>query len=127
MTASAVYTFDTDTISDLHKDSYGFRPSSQYFTWFKSATDDEKQAEWDRLIVVMTRREEMRREDEVAAIERFEQGIASTITSGAADRSTAIQWLIQAEGNINGDIEYFEYLQGIPYGYINKTTIGVTA
>jgi hypothetical protein len=50
-----------------------------------------------------------------------------TVALGAKDRTTAIQWLIQAEGNINGDIEYFEYLQGIPYRYINKTTTGVTA
>lgn len=123
---STVYTFNNDSFSDLHKDSYGFRPSSQFHTWLQSATDDEKQAEWDRLIVVMERSTALDAELTRAAIERFEKSITMTIALGAFERTTAVEWLIQAESNINGDLSYFEYLQGIPYGYINKTTTGVT-
>lgn len=49
------YTFDIYLFSDLHKDAYGKRPSQQYFEWLSTTTSDEKQAEWDRLIVIMTR------------------------------------------------------------------------
>lgn len=125
MTAATVYTFDDDTFSDLHKDAYGFRPGSQYYGWLRTATDDEKQAEWDRLIAVMER--SIARDAELTreAIARFEKSVTMTVALGALERTTAVQWLIQAEGNINGDLSYFEYLQGIPYGYINMTTTGV--
>jgi hypothetical protein len=49
------YTFDVKLFSDLHKDTYGKRPNQQYFEWLSTTTDAEKQVEWDRLIVIMTR------------------------------------------------------------------------
>jgi hypothetical protein len=118
----AVYTFDEDCVSDLHKDAYGFRPASYWFAAWNSMTDAEKQAEWDSLVAAMARREEERLEDEKVGIVRFEQSVARTITSGAGDRATAIKWLRDAEGG-NDDIEFFEYLQGIPYGYIAKSNL----
>jgi hypothetical protein len=61
-----------------------------------------------------------READEKEAIARFEKSVANTIANGAADRATAIKWLQDAEGG-NDDIEFFEYLQGVPYGYVAKT------
>jgi hypothetical protein len=64
----------------------------------------------------------MREAEEKEAIARFEKSVANTIANGAADRATAIKWLQDAEGG-NDDIEFFEYLQGIPYGYVAKTAV----
>lgn len=126
MTTSVVYTFDINSFSDLHKDAYGMRPNQQYYEWLTSATDDEKQVEWDRLVTIMAQHQAERHEYEVAAIARFERAVESMIENGALDRTTAIRWLVQAESRVNGDIGYFEFLQDIPYGYIFKTTNTVT-
>lgn len=116
------YTFSEELFSDLHKDAFGFRPNSAFWEWLNVATDDEKQAEWDGLVESMRRREELRIEEEKRSIEEFEAAVASTISAGAKDRATAIQWLKDAEGDMYvRDEEYFEWSQGIPYGYIKKT------
>ena len=117
---TAVYTFDEHCVGDLHKDALGFRPASYWFAAWNSMTDDEKQAEWESLIAAMVRREDERKADEQVGIVRFEQSVAKTIAAGAGDRATAIKWLMDAEGG-NDDVEFFEYLQGVPYGYIAKT------
>jgi hypothetical protein len=118
----AVYTFDEDCVSDLHKDAYGFRPASYWFTAWHSMTDDEKQTEWDGLCEALRRANEEDVIHEKIAIERFEQSVSNTIANGAGDRATAIKWLQDAEGG-NDDIEFFEYLQGIPYGYVAKSAV----
>jgi hypothetical protein len=117
---SIVYTFDEDCVSDLHKDAYGFRPASYWFAAWNSMSNDEKQAEWDGLVTSMAYREAERKADEQVGIVRFEESVAKTIANGAGDRATAIKWLQQAEGG-SDDIEFFEYLQNIPYGYVAKT------
>jgi hypothetical protein len=113
---NATYTFDTDTFSDLHKDALGFRPHSGFWHWLKSATDDERQAEWDSLIVALETREQQRQEAQRAATVRFETLVAKTQAVGARTREDAIRWLMEGES----DVGYFEYLMGIPYGYVNK-------
>lgn len=117
---TATYTFDENLFSDLHKDAMGFRPNAAFFTWLTTATEDEKQAEWDSLINAMEAREASRKEDERASIVVFEHNVATTVANGAGDRATAIRWMMEAEGHCNGDTEYFEYLMGVPYGYTKK-------
>ena len=122
MSQATVYTFDENCFSDLHKDAYGFRPRGDFFQWLQTATDDEKQAEWDSLLKALEAT--IAREDaiEKEAIARFETTVATSIAAGAGDRATAIRWLKEAEGDqYVADEDYFEWLQGIPYGYIKKT------
>ena len=45
------YTYDTDILSDLYKDAYGFRPDSSYMKAWLEYPDDFKQTIWDRLLV----------------------------------------------------------------------------
>lgn len=116
---TATYTFDENLFGDLHKDAMGFRPNAAFFTWVSTATDDEKQAEWDSLINAMEAREASRKEDEKAAIVQFESVVTKTLESGAATRAQAIQWLMDGE-DVRGDTEYFEFLMGVPYGYTKK-------
>ena len=119
---SAVYTFDEDCISDLHKDAYGFRPGEYWFKAWATMTDDEKQVEWDSLVAAMGRREDERKADEQVGIKRFEQSVTDTIATGASDRATAIRWMMDG-ADANGDVEYFEYLNCIPFGYVAKSAV----
>lgn len=106
-------------ISDMHKDAYGFRPRGEDF-WSRLTTLEACDAEMDRLQVAVdfAREEDIRRED--AAIVDFEAAIARTIEVGAGDRDTAIRWLMSAQ--VDADDQdpqgYFEYLNGLPYGYV---------
>ena len=119
------YTFDINSFSDLHKDAMGFRPSQGFYQWIETANDDELQAEWDSLLQALDRRNRLEAEREQIAIAKFEAAVALTIASGANDRATAIQWLKDAEGDqYVADEEYFEYLNGIPYGYISGKKFG---
>lgn len=119
------YTYDDATVSDLHKDAYGFRPSEDFHNMWAISTPKQKQDVWDSLIVVLNREmiEESNREDE--AIAQFEAVITSYMECGKCDRTTAIRWMQDVHETFDkdrDDVEYFEYLLGIPYGYIAKTT-----
>ncbi len=119
--SQTAYTFDENLFSDLHKDSVGFRPNAQFFHWIETATDDEKESEWNSLIRTMEARMEREAVYEREAIASFETAVATTIASGAKDRATAIEWLMAAEleEHFKGDVEHFEYRLGIPFGYVS--------
>ena len=113
------YTFDEDCFSDLHKDAFGFRPRGDFFQWLLTATDDEKQAEWDSLLKTLkqTLAEDARQEKD--AIVKFEALVTKTVSSGARDVETAHRWIMEAS-DCNGDWEYLCFHHGIPYGYFKK-------
>jgi len=83
------------TISDLHKDARGFRPSLDRY---ELKTDDELMAEIEWLGREV--KEEIEREQQIDAvcITRFNDEVATFIQQGAANRSTAIRWMLQAQG-----------------------------
>lgn len=113
------FTYDDNTVSDLHKEAYGFRPSSEFYDWWFSATPAEKQETWDSLME--TADAEVAREQalEELAIKDFEVQVAETIKLGARDRATALRWIMDAS-EANGDWEYLCFLTGLPYGYFKK-------
>ena len=115
-----MYTFDDNTYSDLHKDCYGFRPSVEAMIHWHSLTADQKQAEWDRLCVALEEEIAAEKRGEELRVARFEQLVVETVAAGAADRETAIQWLIDAEGLEQADVDYVEYSFGLPYGYLKN-------
>ena len=111
------YTFDIDTLSDLHKDARGFRPRSEAF-WatFATADADGKQAIWDGLIKEMEDRQSEELAAEHRALANFEARIAEYVALGASDRETAIRWILQAEGLDNEyDAGYICYCLGLSY------------
>ena len=83
------------TISDLHKEARGFRPSLDRY---ELKTDDELMAEIEWLGREV--KEEIEREQQIDAlcITRFNDEVAIFIQQGAANRSTAIRWILQAQG-----------------------------
>ena len=120
---TAVYTYDEKLFSDLHKDAYGYRPTSVFWEWLEEATKAEKQALWDSLIDAMERREAVRLEDEKRAIAAFELLVSRTMNNGAKTRADAVAWMIDAElgDHFKGDVEHFEWRMGVPFGYVKKT------
>jgi hypothetical protein len=49
------YTFDTESLSDLYKDAYGFRPDYSYMKAWHGYPDSFKQEIWDRLLADLAR------------------------------------------------------------------------
>ena len=114
------YTFDENTVSDLHKDAYGFRPSQGFWAMWNSMNDDGKQSEWDSLIDAMEASVEFEKVQQAMNIKLFEEIVVKTIAAGAADRATAYHWIMEASPICNGDWEFLCWEYGIPYGYFNK-------
>ena len=119
------YDFDADTLSDLHKDAYGFRPRSEEF-WaaWESADNDGKQRIWDDLLDVADRAAETEREIQQEAIAEFESTVRSIMaTVAGATREDAIRYLHE-QYDTQGSIESLEYELGVPFGYISKKNWG---
>ena len=114
------YDFDADTLSDLHKDAYGFRPRSEEF-WnaWDSADDDGKQRIWDDLLDAADRAAETEREIQQEAIAEFNITVRSIMaTVAGSTREDAIRYL-HDQYDTHGDVEYLEYHLGVPYGYLS--------
>jgi hypothetical protein len=114
------YDFDADTLSDLHKEAYGFRPRSEEF-WaaWDSADNDGKQAIWDDLLDAADRAAETEREIQQEAIAEFEstvRGIMATVAG--ATRKDAVRYL-HDQYDTHGSDEWLEYELGVPYGYLS--------
>ena len=61
---SMAHTFDSDILSDLYKDAYGFRPDAEYFKAWKEYPDDFKQVIWNRILVDLAAAVEADKEEE---------------------------------------------------------------
>lgn len=113
------YTFDDNTVSDLHKDAFGYRPGESFWSEWDRCDDDGKQRLWDHLIECLKSSIEEDRYAEEVAIKRFESLVAKTLASGASDRSTALKWIMDAS-DANGDWQFLCFYHGLPYNYFSK-------
>lgn len=112
------YTFDENTISDLHKDAYGRRPSSLFWDMWKNAHDDQKQAFWDEAIEALKWSIEQEKQQQAAAIVAVEARIQEILDMVAGStRADAIRFLDDAY-DTRGDINFLEFELGVPYGYL---------
>lgn len=117
---SKVYTFDSDVVSDLHKDAFGFRPDKAFWDEWAVSNDHEKQATWDWLLDALKVETENERVREQRAIQQFEQLVRKSMVAGAGDRETALRWIMDAS-NCDGDWEYLCFHHGLPFDYLTKT------
>jgi len=114
-----VYTFDDNIVSDLHKEAYGFRPSSSFWEMWNVADDGGKQMVWNQLLADHAIEMEMSANAEVASINAFELEIARALDVGARSREDAVRWIVQ--GLELSDIDmmyggsYICFLKGLPY------------
>ncbi len=113
MTEQLIHINDTD-LSDFFKDANGFRPRSIYKEWW---TKDELEEEYSRLGAVCEENRVMDEAREHQALLDFNKLIEETIAHGAADRETAIKWLVDGEGLEfhTYDLEYFFWGHGLSY------------
>jgi hypothetical protein len=101
--------------SDMYKDAYGFRPRGiNTDSWTESQFNDAL----DELGRVIEASETARKEDEAAAILKFEDSVTNLMHTGT-NRARVIAWLMQ-EADAEDDPEYFCYKKGLPYNYFHN-------
>jgi hypothetical protein len=100
------YTFDENTVSDLHKDARGYRPREYFWAEWNTSNDFDRQAIWEGLIRELNAEMDRERAAEAAALEQFEQLIADTIQFGAGNAETAIRWILEGEDFTGVDLAY---------------------
>lgn len=100
------YTFDENIVSDLHKDAYGFRPSSYFWDNWKNSTDDQKQVIWDDLLRELDAEMERERNAQLQAVAAFETMVQRNLEHGAQSREDAIRWVVQGLGLDEMDLRY---------------------
>lgn len=125
MTTTTQFTYDEQIFSDLHKDTYGFRPSSEHEFW--TATSERKQVIWDQTVDALKVEldEETARKEKAAA--DFEASIINLMTKGAANRAAAIRWILESEGVEIAAGGYMCYCLGLPYSYTAEIENAVAA
>jgi hypothetical protein len=102
---------------DLYKDVHGVRPRGvDTSNWTLEGFNAQIQGLSIALEEVIA--EERRAQQE--AIRQFEARVDNLLHTGT-NRARVIAWLMDAEGT-QGDTGYFEFTQGLPYGYLTKTT-----
>src|SRR6056300_957993 len=82
-------------ISDMNKDINGVRLS---LAPFNSMSETELKAEIERLQPLVDEAVAHEQMIDAVCITRFNDEVATFIQQGAANRSTAIRWMLQAQG-----------------------------
>jgi len=99
-------------ISDMNKDINGVRPS---LAPFNSMSETELKAEIERLQPLLDEAVAHEQMIDAVCITRFNDEVATFIQQGAANRSTAIRWMLQAQGydETPEDADFICYNNGI--------------
>jgi hypothetical protein len=107
--------YDSNFVSDLHKDAYGYRPNDVFWQAWAKADEFQKQFIWDVLEERFGEQvaEEKRREK--LAIEKFEH-IVSLVQNKDQTREEAIAWMMKFDNE--PDSSNFEYKHRLPFGYL---------
>jgi len=100
---------------DAYKDAYGVRPR---FMNLEAMTVEELKFELESCSKVAEQNYIREQEEQKIAIAKFEDRIDNLMHDGTS-RSRVVAWFMQAE-EVNSDFEYFEYLNGLPYGYLKQ-------
>lgn len=113
------YTFDSNIVSDLHKDARGYRPREYFWAEWNNSNDFDRQAIWDGLLRELAA-ENARQQDAYARAEiEFHQRIQGAMLLGAEDELTAIRWILEAEQFAENDMaygsDYVAWHFGLPY------------
>lgn len=126
---TTTYTYDERIVSDLHKDTYGFRPCSGWWTEWKASDEAGKQAIWDMLLESLDETIAYEKRLHDAAIEAFEARVDQLIGLGAVDRQMAIRWIVGGleltENDALYGADYVCYCLGLPYSMAGTFTKAV--
>jgi|TARA_R110000764_G_scaffold157773_1_gene245589 hypothetical protein len=98
--------------SDVSKEAYGSRVRLDIANM--SVADIELKIDQAEHCAMLAQQD--RDEEAALCVRRFEANVSSMIEMGAADRSTAIRWIVDANGmGDEDDIGYIEYQLGLPF------------
>ena len=100
------YTFDENTVSDLHKDARGFRPTEYFWEEWTQVGDEGRQKIWDSLCQELEDTMAAERRAEAAALENFRAQIKAMKKLGAETERQAIKWIFHAEKMDRYDLRY---------------------
>jgi hypothetical protein len=103
------YTFDENIVSDLHKEAYGHRPTSSFWSTWESLNDDQKQSEWDDLICAMEESMEQEKEQQAQALVNFRKLLKTTMATCNVDWKNALRILMEADTEFTKDSQEFDY------------------
>jgi hypothetical protein len=100
------YTFDSNIVSDLHKDARGYRPTEYFWEEWNRWDDNTRQAMWDDLLAELSETMDRERNAETAALENFRAQLKAMKRSGAETTQQAIKWIFHAEKMDRYDLQY---------------------
>lgn len=113
------YTFDENTVSDLHKDARGYRPTQAFWNSWNCQDDEGKQTAWNVLIWELNDQMERQRQADAMAIIEMHQRVQGMLLLGAKSEVQALQWIMEAEGFDDFDLSYgpsyFCFKFNLPY------------
>lgn len=101
-----VYTFDENTVSDLHKDARGFRPGSSWWQMWNALGDEQKQNVWESLCEELSIKMNRESQAQDRAVLEMHQRIQGLMLVGAKDEIQALRWIMEAEGFDGIDLRY---------------------
>ena len=101
------YTFCENTISDLHKDAWGYRPSQGFWVRWEASNDDAKQGIWNDLIDDMVKNDAEDAKIKAENASKLAKRIKEACKLGASNYRTAIRWILEADG-----LEHDKYYGG---------------
>ena len=124
-----MYTFDEQTVSDLHKDARGYRPDEYFWEEWSQCGDDTRQSMWDNLLRELEHTMAEDRAREARAELEFHQRVQGAMLIGAADEVTAVRWILAAEGLDEYDLAYGKDYVAFHFGlsYQNSFQDQITA
>ena len=121
------YTFDSQIVSDLHKDARGFRPTQYWWDQWELCSDDQKQTMWDALIDELSETMDRERQAEARAALALTERLEQMYELGATSQVQALQWIMEAEEFDDFDLRYgasyFCYHFGLSYSAANEFRI----
>lgn len=108
------YTFDDATVSDLHKDAYGFRPGATFMQAWKGMSPDAKQGMWDFLCSELESEMEREKLFETRSYEFWVHMMTKTAKEKGISFQEAIRQDVE-EYQVNGDYGYYCFQNGLAY------------
>lgn len=118
------FTYSDDCVSDLHKDTYGYRPRGEWWDDWNRSTPAEKQKTWDEYCRVLEENTVHEQKIEVMKVEEFKERIHQAQKWGAHDYWDALRWITGCEKFYHiQDVEHFVWEQGILFTKYGKQLV----
>lgn len=113
-----------DIFSDLHKDVYGFRPSSIFMKNLEQLSKKERDKLFNSLCSQLEENMKHEKIAEEKAIVEFKERIKQAQVLGASDYYVALRWITGCETfDHMQDVEHFVWQQGILFTDFGKQLV----